>query len=110
MDVINPNVQKPENSLARSVAQHCMVHVDCYYLFYAGGTSEASNIALQSAYYHIYKSGNFHKLNHMKVARANHVCFAEPNDGKHKKIYAVGGRNWVQQVFYKNLTKYFKER
>jgi hypothetical protein len=50
------------------------------------------------AYYHVYKSGNYHKLPSMKQPRANHVCFAEPKGEKHKKIYVVGGRNWLMQV------------
>ena len=53
---------------------------------------------MSTAYYHIYKSGNYHKLPSMKHPRANHVCFTESKGGNHKKIYVVGGRNWVKEV------------
>ena len=52
------------------------------------------------AYYYVYKSGNYHKLPFMKIARANHVCFAQQKgqSNMHKRIIVAGGRNWIQQV------------
>ncbi len=97
MEIVNERVQRKERDMPISLSQHCIVHLHCYYYFYAGGTSIVSNLALPSAYYQHVKTGNYHKLKPMKVARSNHVCFAEPGKGKHKKIYVVGGRNWIEQ-------------
>ena len=105
VEIINANTQKAESDLPMTLAQHCVVHVYCYYTFFGGGTSFAGNIAMPIAYYHVYKSGNFHKLPFMKTARANHVCFAQQKSGMHKRIFVVGGRNWLQQVTYNNKTK-----
>ena len=66
------------------------------------------DIAMPIAYYHVYKSGNYHKLPSMKQPRANHVCFAEPKGDKHKKIYVVGGRNWLMQVKAAKSLRFFK--
>ena len=64
------------------------------------------------AYYHVYKSGNYHKLPFMKIARANHVCFAQQKgqSNMHKRIIVAGGRNWIQQVKFKYRNRAINSR
>ena len=45
VEIINPNAQKAEKDLPISVAQHCLVHVFCYYTFLAGGTADTGKLA-----------------------------------------------------------------
>ena len=44
VEIINANLQKAESDVPMDLAQHCLVHVYCYYTFFAGGTSFAGNI------------------------------------------------------------------
>ena len=86
VEVINNRIQKSEVDLSMPLAQHCMVHVHCFYYMYAGGTGGLSNIAKPSAYYHHLKSGHYHELQNMKYPRANHVCFTHARTGQSKKV------------------------
>lgn len=96
VEIINDRLHRQERDIAISLSQHCIVHVSCYYYFYAGGTTPLAEVATPLAYYHHVKTGNFHKLPTLKQARANHVCFSVPKGQKYKKIYVVGGRYWTQ--------------
>jgi len=86
VEMINVRKHQFEKDLTFPVAQHCLVHYHCYYFFYAGGTGVFSDIAVPSAQYHHFKTGNYHVLEPMKVARANHVCFAIPGPGKKRRV------------------------
>ena len=90
VEMINVRKHQFEKDLNFPVAQHCLVHYHCYYFFYAGGTGVFSDIAVPSAQYHHFKTGNYHVLEPMKVARANHVCFAIPGPGKKRRVTADG--------------------
>ena len=89
VEMISVRKHQFEKNLANPVAQHCFVHYHCFYFFNAGGTSVFTDIAMNSVQYHHFKTGNYHVLEPMKVARANHVCFAIPGPGKKRKVYLV---------------------
>ena len=86
VEMMNAKKHQFEADLTFPIAQHCLVHYHCFYFFYAGGTGAFSDIALSSAYFHHYKTGNYHLLEPMKVPRSNHVCFATAHKGKHRRV------------------------
>ena len=89
VEMINLRKHQFEADLTFPTAQHCLVHYHCFYFFYGGGTGSFSDIALSSAYFHNFKTGNYHVLEPMKVPRSNHVCFATAQKGKARRVSSL---------------------
>lgn len=68
---------QPGKKLHIPMAGHCSVHLECSYIFVAGGFGYFANTSSNVAFYQHYKAGMFQEMPPMKVARANHACFVK---------------------------------
>ncbi len=82
-------VIKQGPSLPRTLAGHCLVHIeDRYFMVIGGIDSNSLRLTSPASFYVNYQTGDYLELPYMKLGRANHACLTmkSKHDGEMRVI------------------------